>query len=140
MKRVVRPGVFESNSSMSHSLIIMTKDQDNQWEKKGYYYKKSRWWDPFEKEKIPEDKRPVDGEMYTEEEVMAFLELLENCNYNAEEWEDEGGSAQFIYECDAGFVNRDRWFDDEYLEFDNYKYTTPGGEEIIVYAKYGWDG
>ena len=38
MKRVVRPEVFESNSSMSHSLIIMTKDQDNQWEKKGYYY------------------------------------------------------------------------------------------------------
>lgn len=140
MKRVVRPGVFESNSSMSHSLIIMTKDQDNQWEKKGYYYKKSRWWDPFEKGNIPEDKRPVDGEMYTKEEVLAFLDLLDGYDYNEEEWEDQGGVEQFIWEADAGFVSRDRWFDDEYMEFDDYEYTTPGGEELVIYTKCGRDG
>lgn len=138
--KVIRPGVFESNSSMSHSLIIMTKDQDKEWEDKGYLYKRPRWWDVFEKANIPEDKRPVDGETYTEEEVLAFLNLLDGYNYNEEEWEDQGGVEQFIWEADAGFVGRDKWFDDEYMEFNDYEYTTPGGEELVIYTKCGRDG
>ena len=36
--RVIRNIVFETNSSMSHSCIIMTKEQNDLWKEGLYYY------------------------------------------------------------------------------------------------------
>ncbi len=137
MKRVIRKEIFESNSSMSHSVVIMTAEKSKKWEELDlYYYNQSEYYDPFKD--ILEDMRPIGGELYTEDEVLKFLELCD-CHYDPKGWEDDGGLNQFIRECDYGFISYDMWSDNEYLETDSTTYTTPGGEKIVVYCKYGAD-
>ena len=56
MKKSIRREVFETNSSMTHSLIIMPTEQEEKWEKEDlYYYNPSDWYDPFKK--LPEEQK-----------------------------------------------------------------------------------
>ena len=145
-KRVIRRCVFESNSSTSHSTIIMTDEQYNKWkEEKLYYYPPNRWYDTFKK--LPEDKKPKSGCLYTQDEVLEFYKLkgyeynpLELDDYDEDEAYDERELKDMYIKEMCGFAGYDAWHDDEYLEFDEHTYTTPGGETIIVACKYGRDG
>lgn len=134
MKRVKRKCIWETNSSTTHSCIIMGEPQSELWETKNlYFYQGSRWWDPFKN--IPEKKRPVKYCLYTEDEVLEFLALI-NLHYDSNEWENKGGILQFIRECDCNFISYEMWEERE-LEEDVTTYTTPSGEKIIVYCQYG---
>lgn len=122
MKKVIRNGVFETNSSTCHSVIIMTEEQNKKWEKENlYYYSGSRYYNPFKE--LPEDKQPKAGSLYTKDEVLEFYKLI---GYESEE----------IYD----FISYEDWCNSEYLERDTNYYTTPGGEKIVVKCKYGYDG
>lgn len=144
-KRVVRYGVFESNSSMSHSLIIMTEDQYKKWLGGLYYYKKPEWYDQFKD--LPEEEKPVDQELYTKEEVLAFLDKIGE-GYNPEKWVDdledeneiEYGFKRFMHEWIDDFYGYDEWHESDWEEYYNYDYTTPGGEHLIIETKCGRDG
>ena len=139
MKRVIRNSVWETNSSTSHSVVIMTEDKYKQWEKENlYYYSKRSWYDPFDK--LPEDKKPKDGELYTQDEVLEFYKL-QGYEYDPASGDydtDEENKDQYIREM-GDFAGYDSWNNDEYLETDVNYYTTPGGEKIVVCCKYGTD-
>lgn len=142
MKKVVRRNVWETNSSTSHSVVIMTASQHDKWEEENlYYYPPTRftWYDPFDT--LSEDKKPQGGSLYTRDEVMEFYRL-QGYEYDPEAGDydtDEENKDQYIREM-GDFYGYDSWHDDEYLETDTHSYTTPGGEEIIVECKYGYDG
>ena len=137
MKRAIRREVWETNSSTSHSVIIMTADQAKRWENEGlYYYNKQSWYDPFDK--LPEEKKPKAGEFYTQDEVIEFYKLK---GYHYDSWSgdydtDEENKDQYIREQED-FISYQSFSEDEYLENDVNYYTTPGGEEIVVLCKYG---
>lgn len=140
MKKVIRREVWETNSSTTHSVVIMTAEQSKKWEEENlYYYPPDRWYDPFRG--LPEDKKPKPGFLYTQDEVIEFHKL-QGYEYDpgagdyATDWENKD---QFIREM-GDFIGYESWHDDEYLEFDSTSFTTPGGEEIIVECKYGYDG
>lgn len=134
MKRVKRKCIWETNSSTTHSCIIMGEPQSKLWESENlYFYRGDSWWDPFKD--VQENERPVRYCLYTEDEVLKFLGLL-NEHYNPKEWEDNGGITQFIRECGCGFISYKMWQERE-LEEDVTTYTTPSGEKIIVYCQYG---
>lgn len=146
MKKVIRNGVFETNSSACHSVIIMTEEQNKKWERDNlYYYGGSRYYNPFKE--LPEDKQPKAGGFYTQDEVLEFYKLI-GYEPHPEEYdeddEDEGEddydpNDEFIKEmCD--FAGYRSWHESEYLEYDDNYYTTPGGEKIVVECKYGYDG
>jgi len=138
MKRVVRLHVFESNSSMTHALCIFPKADYDKWSKGEWYYYEWKWWDSFKD--IPEDQRPKNRTMYSREEVVAFLKLL---NPNLPEYDEEEYSTFDNYICDWGgedFKSYDYFAEDECCEFGETEYTTPGGEEIVAVYKYGRDG
>ena len=143
MKYVIRRSIFESNSSTSHSCVIMTEDQHRRWEDEKLYYYNSNGW-RYMYEKLPKNKQPVDGMLYTQEEVLNFLKLA-GYEYNPEEElvgyydEDDDPLDIFIYELDDDFVSASRWNNSE-LEADTNYYTTPSGEKIVVECCYGWDG
>ena len=59
MKNVIRYGVFETNSSSSHSLCVCTKEEYEKFKKGDLVL------DTYESELIP---RPKDFKMYIEEE------------------------------------------------------------------------
>ena len=132
----IRHCVFETNSSMSHSLIIMSKDQNERWEKENLYYYQCSWWNPFND--LPEDEQPIEGELYTQKEVLEFLEKNGN-KYNPEEWDD--GIDEFIYEmCGESFSGYKKWHDSDWEEYGDETYTTSGGEELVIEWKCGRDG
>lgn len=135
-KKVIRYRIFESNSSMSHSLIIMPKDQSKRWEEGNLYYYNYSWWNPFKD--LPEDQQPIKGSLYTQEEVLEFLRKNGD-EYNPEEWDDNVDD--FIYEmCSDAFSGYERWHDSDWEEYGDEDYVTPNGEEIVVEWKCGRDG
>ena len=145
-KKVTRRCVWETNSSTTHSTIIMTEEQYEKWKWKNlYYYPPNKWYDPFEK--LPKDKKPQPGCLYTQDEVLEFYKLkgyeynpLELDDYDEDEAYDERELKDMYIKEMCDFAGYDAWHDDECLEFDDTTYTTPSGETIIVECKYGWDG
>ena len=142
MKKVIRKCVFETNSSTSHATVIMTEEQYNRWTNENlYYYGGSKYYDPFEK--LPEDKKPKAGCLYTQDEVLEFHKL-QGYEYNPDEFVPDAdyyddAKDEFIKEM-GDFIKYTQWFEDEYLETDENHFTTPGGEKIVVCCKYGRDG
>ena len=119
----VRYGVFETNSSSTHSLTMMMKSDYERWENEnlylfnGYTY----GWD-FNK--------PVTNALYTREEAIEFVK---NSRYYdpVDEISDE-----YLKEFD--FIS---WDDEgnEYLESFYEEFTTPSGETIVAFGEYGND-
>ena len=119
----VRYGVFETNSSSTHSLTMMMKSDYERWENEnlylfnGYTY----GWD-FNK--------PVTNALYTREEAIEFVK---NSKYYdpVDEISDE-----YLKEFD--FIS---WDDEgnEYLESFYEEFTTPSGETVVAFGEYGND-
>ena len=138
MKKVIRKCVFETNSSMSHSCIIMTKEQSDKWEKEDLYLYRKGYWNPFKD--LAEKQQPVDDQFYTQEEVLDFIKLISDEEYNIDE-DDYYNIDDYIREMTDGcFISYNKWRDNEYEELDTNIYTTPGGETVVVYCSYGRDG
>jgi hypothetical protein len=126
MKRQIRSGVFETNSSSTHSLTMMMKSDYEKWHNdKLYLYNGSGWgWD-FSK--------PVTNNLYTKDEAVRFVKS----NRYYKNVEDD----EIDYEAfrDCGFIS---WDDEgsDYLEGFYEEFTTPSGETIVAFGEYGYDG
>lgn len=123
MKRQVRRGVFETNSSSTHSLTMMMKSDYDRWHTEQLYlYEGGYGW---------EFNKPVKNNLYTKDEVMKFAK--NNRYYHGEEEIDNETMR------DMGFIS---WDDEgsEYLEGFYEEFTTPSGETIVAFGEYGYDG
>lgn len=126
MKKQIRRGVFETNSSSTHSLTMMMKSDYERWENENLYMFDG-WTYGWEFNK------PVNNHLYTRDEVVEFAK-----NYKYYDIKDE---IDVDYEMirDMGFIS----FDDEgseYLESFYNEFTTPSGETIVAFCEYGYDG
>ena len=128
--KIIRSSIWETNSSMTHSCVIMTAEQDKKWTDEGLYYCNCRRWSSVSELEEP----PIHGELYTEDEVLEFYRKA-GYEYDESKYEDV---SHFIREFDE-FILYDEWVNDEYLEKDSETYTTPGGETIVVHCKFGGD-
>lgn len=124
MKRQSRHGVFETNSSSTHSLTMMMKSDYDRWKnEKLYLYQGSGWsWDV---------NKPIYNTLYTKEEAVNFAK---NNRYYEEGWKIDDD-----YLRDDEFIS---WDDEgnEYLESFYEEFTTPSGETIVAFGEYGYDG
>jgi hypothetical protein len=123
MKRQIRRGVFETNSSSTHSLTMMMKSDYDRWQTEQLYlYEGGYGW---------EFNKPIKNNLYTKDEVMKFAK--NNRYYNGEEEIDNETMR------DMGFIS---WDDEgsEYLEGFYQEFTTPSGETIVAFGEYGYDG
>lgn len=124
MKKQIRRGVFETNSSSTHSLTMMMKSDYKRWEDEGLYLFNgyTYGW---------EFSKPVDGHLYTKDEVVEFAK-----NYK---YFDSTEEIDYEMMREMGFTS----FDDEgseYLEGFYEEFTTPSGETIVAFGEYGYDG
>ena len=135
--RQVRSGVFETNSSSTHSLTICTEEEFNKWKagellfcryeerfaetvpmtesdkddaKQHYYDTKSAYW--------------KDWEQLSEDEVKSWYakyanDYLRKKSYDMQTYQD------YIHEYE--------------LERFERHYTTPNGEKIVAFGKYGYN-
>lgn len=120
----IREGVFETNSSSTHSICMCLKSEYEAWRNGDMIY-----------------------DSYTEKLITAD-ELREFVNLN--KWYEDLREKvygltdrellRFISEEDGGrFQSHEAWPNSD---FENYyeEYTTPNGEAIVAFGEFGYDG
>ena len=126
MKTIIRRNVFETNSSASHSLIILPKDEYERWEDGGLYTLERDYILSYKEWK----DRPQKGKLYTKEEV---INMLKTYPYS---YSDEYPIEEQIR--DDGFITYEDWENIE-LEREIEEFITPSGDVMIADSKYGYD-
>ena len=135
MKRQIRYGVFESNSSTSHCLWMTTKKVYDEYKNGAYLFvgSASYGWNPI----TPEKNKP-----YTREEVKELIK--NNYEYFEEISEDDRDEDEIEDDWDdtiweADFIWKDRVENKDWIEdtFDE-TCTTPGGETVVAFGYYGY--
>lgn len=117
-----RLGMFESNSSSTHSMIIGMEDDYKKWENGELLY-----------------KRYENQGFYTKEEAIDILKEIpwyKNRDINFDTIDPEELNEWLE---DEGFISAD-WLDNDELEHDYNEFVTPSGEKICMICRYGWDG
>ena len=126
MKRQVRRGVFETNSSSVHSLTMCSKSEYDEFEKGNMYIE--RWG----------------SRIYSKEELIEkFKEMRDwrtkELKYSGVDWNNEEEFNRVLEETD--FVTGDKYLDivsDEYETFEE-SYTGKNGECVVAFGYYGHD-
>lgn len=122
-----RFGVFETNSSSTHTLQILNASDYKKLESGECLL--SRWYDGIYTVEeavqvcVKEWNAWHQSDPKTVEEVMAM---------------DYDDRMDFL--STERFETLDNYFDDEYLETFSKRFTTPSGDEVVVFGKYGYDG
>lgn len=112
----IRRGTFETNSSSTHSITICTKDKYKSFVNNELYI------DDYS------------GKLITQEELEEMFEK------NNKEYGEILHNSLEDFKKDEGIITYDEWCSDEDYEQYYEEYTTPKGEEIVVFGKYGYDG
>lgn len=98
----VRQGIFETNSSSTHSLTMCTNSDFEKWKNGELIY------DYYNDKLVP-----------VTDEIRALKE-----------------------DGDDEYVTYENFKDWSYMDLESFeqRYTTPGGEEVVAFGYYGYDG
>lgn len=126
----VRSNTFETNSSSTHSICMCTKDQYDKW---------ASDWSELEADSV------LCGyeDLVTVEEAVNKVNRYRDDKIKLSDVLDanspEHGDAVDVL-CEYGYMTSDDWYD--YVENETYynEFTTPGGETVVAFGYYGWDG
>ena len=123
MKRQIRRGVFETNSSSTHSITMCSGEEYDKWCSGNLLF-----W--VGKKKFG-----------TKEDIIEELKELTRWNnslmYPDVNWDDDSVVAD-IFDSEETQTS-DEFFDDEYLETFEETYHTSNGEEVVAFGKFGYD-
>ena len=146
----VRQGVFETNSSSTHTLTICSKDDFDKWKHGEVFWLDNDW------HKLDTDKNFV-----TPEELE---ELAEKYNEEQQERIDSGDKFAKVIDIDKVLNERrdydsyyDSYWDTErssleaytmddwytrYVDLETYSqsFTSPSGDEMVAFGAFGYDG
>lgn len=125
MKKIIRNGVFESNSSSTHSLTMCMKSDYEQWCRGELLLAEDAWgFSP-----------KIEKKFVTKEEAIHLLQTSYKYLPEDMDWDNEEMVNEVMRE--AGF--RDSEYENEYLEEYYGEFTTPNGETIVAFGEYGSD-
>lgn len=122
--KIIRLGVFETNSSSTHTMVIMSEEEYDKW-KKGELLK-YRWEDKF---------------ITKEENDEVIKRLVEDYakEHNIPVEDVDVDDLKYEYDDDIAYTFEE--YDDRMdLESDIEEYTTKNGEKLIIKCWYGYDG
>lgn len=108
--RQVRLGVFETNSSSTHSLVVCTKEEYEKWKSGELLY-------------------GGNNKFLTNEEALDKIKEYQPDITSIDDAED-------LYEFDI--FTFDSWGED--YEEETNEYTTKSGDEIVIRSYYGYQG
>lgn len=141
----IRKHVFETNSSMTHSLVICENDEYAKWVKsndsenkeEGYLFCMDNGkFLPYNEaiaENVKELKHQLEKDFLYDSITIEDIEKYAQGNSDKElsEFTDD------IYEM---YVTKDEWDSNFYgYEIDSFSYTTKSGEKITGFCYYGYD-
>ena len=130
MKKQVRKGVYETNSSSTHSITMCMKSEYDRWEKDGLFLYKGYGYG------FQENNQPEEGNFYTKKEVIEFLKTNKYRDKNFD-WSDDERLMEWIHE--EAFCDYDYFWDCYTCEFETYEDSikTPNGDEVVAFGYYG---
>lgn len=141
----VRQGVFETNSSSTHSLNICTQEEFDDWiAKDSDICFIGEAWGDFNPDK------------FGGRDFVTKQEVLDRAIEANKEKENEGRSKRSLYDVEHFFeIPEDSWYDEseaqennvylsedyesDTLEYYERKFTTPSGDKMIAFGMYGQD-
>lgn len=129
MKKILRLNVFETNSSTTHNIIILSEEDYEKWlEEDNYYTLKENWYWIYENKPV----KPKRGILYSRDEAVALLKMLHpNEDYSDEDLIDEALREE-------GFITSDQW-DNLELEQNSEEFVSPSGDRMIALCAYGME-
>ena len=123
MKKQIRRGVFETNSSSVHSLTMCSGEEYEKWKNGEVLYWRER--DKFG----------------TKEDIIEEMKTLTWYNggliYDDVNWENEDEVNDIF--SDEGVNTCEEYFENEWFETFRDSYTTPNGEKVIAFGYYVHD-
>ena len=123
MKRQIRRGVFETNSSSTHSITMCSGEEYDKWCSGNLLF-----WVGKKKFGTKED---------IIEELKELTRWDNSLMYPDVNWDDDSVVAD-IFDSEE-IQTSDEFFDDEYLETFEEIYHTSNGEEVVAFGKFGYD-
>ena len=117
MKRQIRQGVFETNSSSVHSLTMCSSEEYKKWEKGEVLL-----WE-------------WKGKFATKEDIIK--ELKHNSWHSNVNWDDEDEVNDVF--ADEEIKTCEEFFANEWYETFRQRHTTPSGDEVVAFGYYGHD-
>lgn len=139
MKQQIRINTFETNSSSTHTMVIIPDDQWEAWENNELYYVEGTW-----NKDVKEFVEKNNGRLTYSKEELSQAGLFDDMPKREDYGEDEDEEYEYEedlndYLADSDFINFDRW-DNKELEEDETIYKTKDGEVLHILCKFGYDG
>lgn len=137
MKRQIRRGVYETNSSSTHSLTMCSEEEFEQWKNGELLFYK--WGsEPFVKANSLSD----------DDKKYAAQDYENNKDEFSKDWSDLSESAKEKYYTkyakENNIVDEDAKTYEEWqyssLETFVDRYTSKSGDKIVAFGEYGYDG
>ena len=137
MKRQIRRGVFETNSSSTHSLTMCSEDEFEAWKRGELLFK--RWEEKFVKptQLSDNDKRDAEEEYgYTKDDYWKDWDDLSS--EEKEKWYAKYATTHNLKDYSA--KTYDEYMRNGDLETFVQRYTSKSGDKIVAFGEYGYDG
>ena len=137
MKRQIRRGVYETNSSSTHSLTMCSEEEFEQWKNGELLFDK--WGsEPF----------VIANSLSDDDKKYAAQDYENNKDEFSKDWSDLSESAKEKYYTkyakENNIVDEDAKTYEEWrygdLETFVDRYTSKSGDKIVAFGQYGYDG
>ena len=137
MKKKIRRGVFETNSSSTHSLTMCSEDEYEEWKKGELLY--DRYSENFVSinSLSPEQKLKA-ASTYQDEKDDFQKNWNELTELAQEKYYTKYAKENNLIDEDA--ITYDEFLRDGDLETFVERYTTKSGDKIVAFGEYGYDG
>ena len=127
MKKQIRNGVFETNSSSTHSLTMCSKSEYDEFEKGNMYIE--RWG----------------SKLYTKDELIEKFKQMKDwrtkeLKYSGVDWNNDEEFNKVLVETEDYCTYEEYWDDvsENYETFEK-SYTNSKGDTVIAFGYYGHD-
>lgn len=125
----IRQGVFETNSSSTHSITIAPESDFNKW-KNGDVYLNDGWWSSS-------NNSNRDKTFLTKDEAINLLGSYEYYKRNKDLNDMNDEELNEVFRDWDIYTFENYWSD--YLESYEERYTTEHGDVVVAFGQYGYD-
>ncbi len=136
--RQVRRGTFETNSSSTHSLTICTAEEFEKWKRGELLF--NRWSDCFEKGvELSEQQKRSAEEYYNDIKERYWKDWDQLSDEEMKSWYTKYYNTYLRRNDYGNLQTYNQWVEDYDLEKFEESYTSPSGDKLIVFGKYGYN-
>lgn len=134
----MRRGIFETNSSSTHSLTICTEEEFEKWRNGELLF--DTWNDCFIEERPLSDQEKTDAmENYNDIKSTYWKNWEQLSEEEIESWYRRYAS-QYLNKSNDGHTYDEYMHSSYDLEVYSKHYTSLSGDKLVVFGKYGYDG